>query len=111
MNYYVVGQCDAALLFGLEKEAALDFLGPEVAKYMRRALLAIPIATGATMSQMPPAVPTQAQVVAYRGTPQHYADTQQYRGSALMNKIKAEQAATPNAHLSSLGSDALALRR
>jgi len=42
---------------GDEKEAGFDFLSPEVAKYMRMALLSVPIATGAAMKYTMPKVP------------------------------------------------------
>lgn len=42
---------------GDEKEAGFDFLSPEVAKYMRIALAAVPIATGAAMKYTMPKVP------------------------------------------------------
>lgn len=94
MNAYALGQCEAALLFGLDKEAAFDFLGPEGAKLIRRALLAVPLATGAGMSQLPPpARPQPAHNIAYEGTPLHYKNVQLTRGKALMAKVKAEQAA------------------
>jgi len=94
MSNYAIGQCDAALAFGFDKEAALDFLGPEVAKYMRRTLLAIPFATAGVMHQMPaPQAPQAPSVIAYRGTPRHHADVAQTRGKVLTDLIKAQQAA------------------
>jgi hypothetical protein len=72
------------------KEAALDFLGPDVAKYMRVALATLPLATGAAVKSLPTGgMPPAPAGYAYRGSPQHYADTLLLRSKAL------QQAQTP----------------
>lgn len=70
MNSYAAGSLDALSAYALEKEA-VDFLGPEMAKYMRRTLLGIPVATflGARALGYPENFPPPPQPTVLRKAP------------------------------------------